>query len=455
MLVKLLRYGSAGLLLAGWTGTALAFGPTEWTQYRMGPEHNAVFEDGKDIALPDAHYRTSDQVRATPVIVDGRLYIGNHATGGLFAFSLEDGTALWSDNHPWFRHAPNWVHAETITDGKRLYVAYGNRVFQSAEVRGTGESGVMAVDPETGAPLWNHLTVGEVMPTPALWNGLLYAVTGAAELRAIDPETGTLAWKLKLPGWVSMSSPAVTEDGMLYVGTMDAVVGVDLQQREIVWRHDEIASFTDVPPAVGTDNVVVITAVKPYASATEEERAQFPDAAKGYLHFIYGFDAANGKLLWKDLLGSGPKQDNNTSGAPAIADGNVYVGSPYTKSVFAYDVSSGEKRWEHPTQNKVKGAPAIADGLVFFGDTSGLLYVVNAENGEALKRRNGNHLPTRDALERKNGPPLPPRKVGGSLSNTKNTALAPAGPVVIGDTLFIGSQDGYVYRISIPDWINQ
>lgn len=441
MFVALLRYASAGLLLVSWAGTVLAFGPTQWTQYRMGPEHNAVFDDGKDTALPDAHYRTGDQVRAAPVIVDGRLYVGNHATGGLFAFSLADGKALWTDNHPWFRHAPNWVHAETITDGKRLYVAYGNRVFQSAGVRGTGRSGVMAVDPETGGTLWNHPTVGEVMPTPALWNGLLYATTGGANLRAIDPETGKLAWKLKLPGWVSMSSPAVTDDGMLYVGTMDAVVGVDLEQKKIAWRHDETGSFTDVPPAVGEDGVVVITAVKAYASATKEERAQFPHTGKGYMHFIYGFDAASGELVWKDLLGSGPKQDNNTSGAPAIADGRVYVGSPYTKSVFAYDVSSGERLWEHPAQNKVKGAPAISDGLVFFGDTGGLLYVVDAESGDALKRRNGS--------------PLPPRKLGGSLSNAKNTALAPAGPVVIGDTLFVGSQDRYVYRISIPDWINQ
>ena len=211
--------------LAGSLATAQAAGPgpSEWTQYRLGPSRNAVFDNG-GAAQPDGRFKTGGQVRATPVVVGDRLYIGNHETGGMFAFNIQNGETLWHDDNPYFRHAPNWIHSDMVFAGGRLYVGYGNRMFASATVRGTGRSGVMAVDPETGATLWDHETVGEVMPTPAWWNGTLYIVTGGGELIALDPETGDKQWQLALPGWVSMSSPSV-QDGMLYVGSLNSVVG--------------------------------------------------------------------------------------------------------------------------------------------------------------------------------------------------------------------------------------
>lgn len=426
-------------LFAGWSGAALAeqpFGPSEWHEYRLTTTNNAVFDNGGP-ALPDYHFKTSGQVRATPVIVGNRLYIGNHATGGLFAFNVRTGEKLWGNKAPYWRHAPNWVHSEMIYADGRLYVGYGNRMFKTADVRGTGASGVMAVDPDTGATLWKYGTFGEVMPTPAYWHGQILIATGGARLLALDAETGTELWQFKLPGWVSMSSPTV-KNGVLYVGALNSVVAVDLETHQALWTYHETGSFTDVSPVISKDGVLVITAVKPYAVMTAEEKNRWPDARQ-HVHFIYGFDAATGELLWKNLMGYGPKQSNNTSGAPAIANGHAYVGSPYTESFFSFDVETGKKLWEYRVNAPVKGAPVIKDGQVYFGDTHGYLHVLNARTGRMLRDSNGK--------------PIEKRRVGGSVTNAKAVALSPGGPVIINENIFVGSQDGYVYRISIPAWL--
>ncbi|HET6726024.1 MAG TPA: PQQ-binding-like beta-propeller repeat protein, partial [Gammaproteobacteria bacterium] len=88
-------------------GSKIRIGPEQWTQYRMGPTSNALYRDPRAAhrVLPQHVYHTGAPLRATPVIADGRLYIGNHKTGGLQAFDLVSGRLLWRNR------APNWVHS--------------------------------------------------------------------------------------------------------------------------------------------------------------------------------------------------------------------------------------------------------------------------------------------------------------------------------------------------------
>src|SRR5699024_8911053 len=105
--------------------------------------------------------------------------------------------------------------------------------------------------------------------------------------------------------------------------------------------------------------------------------------------------------------------------APAIADGHIYVCSPYAKALFAYDVDTGKKLWEFNSRTKIKGAPAIADNRIYFGDTEGNLYQLAADSGRLIHQLKF------------------------------SAALAPAGPVVINHNLYISCQDGNVYSIPL------
>ncbi|MFT9846743.1 outer membrane protein assembly factor BamB family protein [Aneurinibacillus sp. REN35] len=406
---------------------ARSFGPPAWQQYRMNPTNNAVFANQNEDAIKQK-YLTNNEVRGNPVIVEDTLYIGNHGTGDVFSFAIKNGQRNWKSS------VPNWIHGDTIYAEGRLYIGYGNRNFtdlQEQKIRGTKESGVVSLDAKTGKTIWQYKTKGEVMPTPVYDKGSVYIATGDNKLYSLDAATGSMQWSLDLPGWVSMSSP-VLKDGMLYVGSLDTLVAVDVEERKIKWAKEQLGTVTDVPPAISENNVVVITGTKkvndplnPSFLLTEEERKQYGTAAANY-HFIYAFDASTGTLLWKDLLGTGPNQSRpfpltNTSGAPAIAGDYAFVGSPYTKSFFAYHLPSGKKVWEYKTEAGIKGAPAIKDGLVYAGDTKGTLYILRAKDGSLVNKH----------------------KIGGALS--------PGGPVIMNNTLFIGSQDGYVYAKPIAE----
>jgi outer membrane protein assembly factor BamB len=413
---------------------ASAIGPDEWLQYRMGPSSNAVYRDSDSAAnraLPRMTYRTDEGIRATPVIVNNRLFIGNHKSGDLNAFDLVSGRRLWRN------HAPNWVHSEMIQAHGMIFVGYGDREF-TISIRGKGPSGVLALDPNTGKIAWQFKTIGEVMPTPAYQNGIVYITTGAGELYALEAKTGKRRWELPLrtdaikvdtgavklsaglPAFVSMSSPHIKND-VLYVGALNTVFAIDLKTQQVKWKYTELASFTDVPVAISADNIIVITGVKVPVELSVKEIRQYGNKQPNY-HFIYALND-NGSLRWKQLMGSGPRQKDNTSGAPAIADGRVYVGSPYARALFAYDVDSGKKLWQFNTGTKIKGPPAITDGAVFFGDTEGNLYALNATNGKLMHKT----------------------KIGG--------ALAPAGPVIINRNLYVGSHDGNVYSIPLDDLV--
>jgi outer membrane protein assembly factor BamB len=404
----------------------------------MSATHNAVFSNGSP-TLPDGHFHTDGEVRATPVVVGNRLYVGNHLTGGLFAFDVVSGQQLWGNLRPYWRHAPNWVHDDMIVADGRVYLGYGNRVFDNANVRGTGASGVMALDPTTGATLWNHPTRGEVMPAPAYWHGEILAATGGARILALDAKTGDTLWAVRLPGWVSMSSPAI-KGSTLYVGALNSVVAIALETHTELWVFHAVGSFTDVPPAISDGGILVITAVVPYHAMTAAEKKRWPHTMQ-YVEFAYGLSAKTGKLLWQSLMGHGPNQLNNTSGAPTVAHGKMYVGSPYTDSFFCFDVKTGKKLWEFRVNAAIKGAPVIHDGLVFFGDTKGFLHVLDADTGRLIRDGEGN-------LAVK-------RRVGGSLTDSRNIALAPGGPIIINDDIFVGSQDEFVYRVSIPQWLGR
>lgn len=418
---------------AAFAATGAKVGPPEWAQYRMGPTSNAVYKDPGavgDDPLPRRMYHTPNQLRATPVIVNGRLLIGNHKSGELNAFDLKTGRVLWHNR------APNWVHSEMIEAGGLIYVGYGDREFITKELRGQGPSGVLALDPKDGHIVWKFETIGEVMPTPAYRDGTVYVTTGAGELFALAAKTGKVRWQLPLRtdaiaidtgvvkldsdllAFVSMSSPHIKGD-VLYIGALDTVFAIGLKTHEIKWKFSRMASFTDVPVAVAGDGVIVTTGVKEPIQLSASEILKYGNKQPNY-HFIYALNP-DGSLRWKRLLGPGPHQDNNTSGAPAIADGVVYVGSPYAKAFFAYDVDSGKKLWEFDTGSKIKGPPVIDGGVVYFGDTEGYLYALDASSGKLLRKL----------------------KFEG--------ALAPAGPVIVNRNLYVGSQDGNVYSIPIKD----
>ena len=376
----------------------------EWTQYRYSATNNANVSSGLDEVYTGA-VPTANEVRATPVIANGTMFVGNHDSGELQAFDLATGEQLWQ------ARAPNWVHSEMIYRDGRVFVGFGNRYPRDELVRGTPPSGVLALDADTGEQLWRYDTKGEVMPTPALVGDSLYAVTGDSHLYELDPATGEERHVEELRNRVSMSSPAAVGD-MLYFGGGKpqpyAFYAYDTAADAIAWRteFDEVdAGLDDVPPAVA-DGTVVTTANRRVPDGS--------DGTKRAEHIIVAMDVVSGDIEWQHTLGTGQKPTNNRSGAPMIHNGAVFVGSPTTDEAYAYDLESGEQLW-HTRTGAIKGAPAANKGRVYFSTTAGQVYSLDQDTGEKQ----------------------------GSLELTGT--LAPAGPVIVDDKLISASQSAHVY----------
>lgn len=97
---------------------------------------------------------------------------------------------------------------------------------------------------------------------------------------------------------------------------------------------------------------------------------------------VAALNASDGSVLWKKRPG-GPLR-----GAPAVADGNLYVMSQ-DNQIFALNAANGELIWTESGTLEVTGvfgvaAPAVGQGTVIAGYSSGELSAYRYENGRGL-----------------------------------------------------------------------
>ena len=97
------------------------------------------------------------------------------------------------------------------------------------------------------------------------------------------------------------------------------------------------------------------------------------DAAHTGATTATGPDGGGRVRWWSDTWG--------LTTAPVVADETVYVGSGIrNESLFAFDRTSGERRWRAPIDDDIERAIAVGDGTVYA--SAGGVYAIDAESGE-------------------------------------------------------------------------
>lgn len=213
---------------------------------------------------------------------------------------------------------------------------------------------VRAVDPDTGLERWRQRLPVEVVTTPVVSGGTVWA-SGECNVSAFDAATGEArgSWG---PGTRECLDPVpVGADGVAVANWGGRFVArLEPGQREPVWRAEVGHAYG--PAVTGPDRV--------YASV-------YTDGKSGAL---LALDAATGAPVWRY------ESETPLHTPPATGpDGVVYV--PAGESLVALD-SSGEELWSAPLQAR-PGEPAVsADGeTVFVGDASGALLALDADTG--------------------------------------------------------------------------
>ncbi len=381
----------------------------DWTHWR-GPEQNGI---SRETGLPDSwsletreNVLWSDDIggRATPVIMNDRVYLNSRTVGPLVGpgkvdlqeqvvcRDLNTGKVLWRDVFNVFQTdipAPRvgWASMTADPETKRVYMHSVSGLFRCYD--------------EAGKVMWEHSlfedfgkisgyggrTQTAVIDENRVIVGFFFLNWGKTgnpppkqTYFAFDKETGKLLWQ-SAPGGrpldTNYSNPFVTViDGVrqLIGGNADGgVYGINARTGEKLWGMRMSKRGLNTTAAVD-GNLVFIAHGEDNIDSTEFGRIQCVDASKrGDFTESGGVWRHDGvKIGYTGLL---------------VKDGVLYAVAD-TGKMYAYDTKSGELLWDYSVGTVGKGSPVWADGKIYVMEVNGNIHILKADrNGcESLSK---------------------------------------------------------------------
>ncbi len=254
--------------------------------------------------------------------------------------------------------------------------------------------------PTTDTVYWS-LEIGRVdRSSPAMSaDGTIYIGSLDDKLYAINPD-GSIKWVFSLLMDGVYSSPAVGEDGRIYFGTRNddkRLIALN-SDGSLAWSYP-MPGFVHSSPAIGTDGSIYVGV---------------GDLDTNVEHYFYALNP-DGSLKWRYQTGG------YVNSSPAIApDGTVYVGCNDRK-LYAFDPEDGTVLWSFTAEDMIISSPTIGeDGTIYFGSNDTYLYALDpADAGSKYKWR---------------------YKTDGAIWS--KPALGPDG------TIYFGSWDNFLYALN-------
>jgi len=283
---------------------------------------------------------------ASPVVSDGRVFVGSESANEFYCLNETNGALLWV-----FRTKGTITNSAAVSAGRVLV--------------GTGNGGLYCLNEKTGMPIWN-VTLDEQIyeSSPAVADGRVFVGGWAydsygSHLYCLNLSDGNVLWKYQVYQAVC-SSPAVL-DGRVFVGGTGPGAGqvycINETTGDNIWTYTTRDHVGRSSPAVVNNRVFI-----------------------GSLdHHVYCLDAKDGKQIWKYLVSSW------TDSSPAVAYGNVFTASE-DGNVYCLNATSGTKIWTYEAITQVTSSPSVADGMVFIGSSkfdSGLI-ALNTTDGKLI-----------------------------------------------------------------------
>lgn len=232
--------------------------------------------------------------------------------------------------------------------------------------------------PATGEQQWRFETNGETA-TPAVKGGLVFVGSGDDNLYALDAASGDEQWRYA-SGFIA-TAPAVADatvyvtDGSGFIHAVNATTG------EQVWRsHPDSDAVSGSAPTVADGTL--FTGIR---HRIPEGRDQIHIE-----HSLYAYDASDGTVEWKQNPGGA------VSGAPAIVEGTVYIGTR-EGAVVAFDASEGTEQWstdlaQNYWDSTIVSAPAVAGDSIYVGGRARGLIALDTTGSERWRSLRGENV---------------------------------------------------------------
>ncbi|MFF3584204.1 protein kinase domain-containing protein [Streptomyces mirabilis] len=228
--------------------------------------------------------------------------------GGLVLLTRANGTVSGVDGATgedrWSRRLPGQT-------APNVAAFAGDELAYATSTTGDGtRTQVTAVDPETGDVRWNTGLKGTLYPVGA-WRGTVFFTsvdkyTQTVALVQYDPKSRT-SHRVGLDVALPQAQATVRGSTVYMMSTLGALVAVDMDAREQLWRLETSVSRGSAPAA--------------------DAKHVYFTAADGRLLAV---DAVRGKLVGQTRTRLGSESDRVAAGLqqPMIADGHVYTSAP-------------------------------------------------------------------------------------------------------------------------------
>lgn len=339
-----------------------------WSTFRNGPTNNGhaplAIKAVTSVATPRnvTKFASGGLIWGTAVIDDeGTIYFGS-ADKRAYAITAS-GQKIWD-----YRI---FDRADSLIDSAPALTATGKLVIPG------GDGFVHAVDAKSGRGLWTFKAdgfsdddhqqgamvnsfEGNVQVGP---NGLIYAGSDNGYMYAIKDD-GQKAWSFKTDMMI-WSTPGFAPDmSWLAFGSLDGhVYFLNPETGEKIAAY-KTGGDVKSSPAVTADGKV-------YVGSSDQ--------------YVYGLRVTDGWFGQKNVAKDWAfKTKGEVYSSPAILGDTLVIGS-LDGTVYGLNRLTGEQLWIYETNSPVAASPAItADGVVLFGAKNGKLYALDLATGERI-----------------------------------------------------------------------
>ena len=269
-------------------------------------------------------FKTEDAVESSPCVLGGKVFFGSADTH-LYAVDAESGALRWKyKTGDKILGAPNWSLAPEDRKPRILVGSYDNHLH--------------CVDAESGKAVWTYQTENFINGAPAIAEGK--AVFGGCDgiLHVVSLADGKMLRELKIGAYIASSASLL--GGRAFFGHYEnRFLSVDITQGEVTWSYGQNNFPYFSSPAVTEDRVVFGGRDKRlHCVQRASGKPVWTFATRGHVNSspvicgnkvvagsddgrLYIVSLDQGKEVWSYEIGRA------VSGSPAVAGGLVIVGS--------------------------------------------------------------------------------------------------------------------------------
>lgn len=338
-------------------------------------------------ALFAQHRPGNGGVDTIPAALHGKtVYIGTD--DGVYAVRADDGALRWRypAGAPTMRN-PQPISAIALVNGT-LYVA--DRPWEYGGSLGAPYVTIQALGASDGALGW-HARIPGVSAELTISDGVIFAsVTQMPEdngvshfVYALRASDGKQVGRYRTDEPI-LSAPAVA-NGVVYVGTADALYAYRVQDGVLRWRIPLGSSHQREGYQVSTISGVAIFAQGESVYVTIKQEIKHSDNTSHYEPTLFALRASDGEGLWSSGADGTGRDALRQAYTPTVVNSIVYMES--TGGLWATHVGLSTPRieWFHRSDAPFVG-PIVADGVVYACDWAGYTYALRASNGDELWR---------------------------------------------------------------------